>query len=254
MAGFGSGGGKLNLSPSPQPYVAQVADVGSAEGRDFNNQNAKVPQFKWTIHVWVNGAWQVKTLFTGINFTDLANVRDPQYVSKLTRLVRACGLPVPQSVAEAQAWDERSLIGNRLGIKIEPDPETGVLQERFVRLQPAAPAQPSQPSQPHPSVPAPAAYTPSPASQPTQSDHPAPPAPSQPAPAPAGPPPASYAPQPNGHAAPAPHSAPQGNGYPAPTAAPPPPDAPAYPDPFVAPPAPAVVGAGQGSAEDDLWQ
>lgn len=141
MAGFGGGGAGKITDLGPGRYVAQVRDVETVEGTAYNDKTKTVQQFKWGLEVGVNGRWVPRTIWTGTDFTDMSAVKDPQFVSKLTRLVRACGQKLPTSAAEAAAWKEDSLIGLRFGLVIAQDEETGTLSVKFVPLQQSAPAQ-----------------------------------------------------------------------------------------------------------------
>ena len=135
MAGWGSGGSKLDLPPAPTPYTAQVADVEVKRQADYNDKSKEVERFKFSVDVWINGAWARRTLWTGTNFSDPKDLSDPQFVPKLMKLVRACGLPFPANAQEAAAWDPNNcLIGKRFGILCQPDPESGVVQTKFVPL------------------------------------------------------------------------------------------------------------------------
>lgn len=135
-AEFGSGGKGLDLPLGR--YVAQIMSVETVQGTDFKDRTRKVNQFKFGVNVWLAAAqrWEGRTLYMTQRISDLAVTKDPQYVSKLTRLIRACGQPIPQSEPEARAWDERSLVGRQFGLYIEGNPEADTAPPtiRFVPL------------------------------------------------------------------------------------------------------------------------
>lgn len=184
MAGWSSGKKGLGLAPAPSPYAAHIADCKAIKGQDPKTKE-ETDRFQWGVDIWIGNQWVRKSIFTGTNFCDLSNIRDPQFIPNLVKLVRACGLPVPQSADEARAWHPNTLIGQRFGVRVEED--SGIITERYVRLdaqQPqAAPVQ--QAPAPAPQA-QPAQYLP------PQGYAPAPPA-AQPAPPQYAPPPAAAA-------------------------------------------------------------
>jgi hypothetical protein len=122
-AGWGSDN---NTDLAPGRYVAQIKDVSQVEGSDFNDKSKKVQQFRWETDVQAQGGdgrWSPHTIYTKTAFTDMSRIKDPQFVPKLCRLVRACGLALPTNAEEARAWDENGMIGLRFGILVSPDPE-----------------------------------------------------------------------------------------------------------------------------------
>jgi hypothetical protein len=122
-AGWGSGG---NTDLKPGRWIAQIRDVNRTEGQDFNDKTKKIEQFKWDCDVQLQGGdgrWQPHTIYTKCAFADMAKIDNPQFVPKLNRLVRACGVKLPTNADEAQAWDEQAMIGMRFGILVQPDPE-----------------------------------------------------------------------------------------------------------------------------------
>jgi hypothetical protein len=121
-AGWGSGKSEL----APGRWLAQIRDVSRVEGEDFNDKSKKIEQFKWECDVQLQGGnnrWEPHTIYTKCSFADMAKIKDPQFVPKLNRLVRACGVKLPTCAEEAQAWNEQDMIGMRFGILVQPDPE-----------------------------------------------------------------------------------------------------------------------------------
>lgn len=187
MAGWNSGG-SFALPLSPEVYVCQIADVSQVEGKPFKDKPAK-DRFKWTVDVWMGNQWVRKALYTGIEFQDASKVSGAQWMPELMKLVRACGRPLPQTPAEALAWNANDLIGVRFGVRMETD-EAGAPQKRYVQILDAAPQQ-------HAPVPQVAAPT---APQPVPVQAAAPPAPVTAPPPPSAqtaPPPAQNASEPD---------------------------------------------------------
>lgn len=140
MAGWGSGKSQLPKGK----HVAQVRDVKNTMSKGFQDK-APAPQFEWGVDVQINGQWIAHTIYTGQNFCDPSSLSNPQFVPKLMRLVKACGVALPTNAAEAQRWDPQILIGKQFGIQVDEDPETNALVTRYVLLksqgqQSAAPA------------------------------------------------------------------------------------------------------------------
>lgn len=260
-AGFGGGGGKLDLPPGD--YVTQIADVNVGKGKDPQT-GIESERFKWGVDIHVMNAWQRKTLWTGLNFSDARNASSAQFVSKLTKLVKAVQGRIPENAAEAAAWDENSMLGGRFILRLEADPVTGVIEQKYLALPPApgappaaAPQAPPQyapqyaPPAAPPAAPQPAAPQQAAPQAPQYAAPPAPPqyAPPQPAP---GASPQYAAPAPPQYAAPQ-NAAPPYAAQPAPYAAPaqyaaqPAPGAPLR-DPFADADAPVPAGAGAGVA------
>lgn len=256
-AEFGGGGGGNKWVPEyPGDITFQIADVKPTETTDYNDKTQTVRQFQWTVDAWNphKNAWERKTIWTKRRISP-PDVTDKQFISQLNYLIRACGRQVPVTGAEAEQWDENSLIGCRFQRRVEADAMTGQLTWKW--LPPAG--QPQQaPYQPGPTSQA--------AHQPTSYQQPAPQqAYSQPAPPQApyqqpAPQPAPYqAPPQNGYSqpAPAPYQAPPQAPYPqAPQQVPP---QHGYPQqaPYQAPPAEAArfrpPAAAPSAAPADPW-
>lgn len=158
-AGFGGGGGAKFAPTTPGDYTFQVVDVQATTTQDYNDKSVQRAQFKWTCDLWTGQGWERRNLWTGRNFTDISQIQDPKFISKLNYLVRACGLPVPTDAAQAAAWNEQSLIGRRFTIRVEPDPASGILVQRW--LPPASSSAPQQQAPPAAAPPvAPQQYVP----------------------------------------------------------------------------------------------
>jgi hypothetical protein len=150
-----------------------VTDWAQVEGKAFQDKPNPGPRFKFSVDVWMGNAWQRKTIFTGTNFCDPNQVSAASFIPKLVKLVRACDMPLPMDAQQAAAWTADCLIGKRFGILMSPDPETGKVEPRFVRLaqapvlprppeRPAPAAPPAQQFQPPAPTPAPPQYAPPP--------------------------------------------------------------------------------------------
>jgi len=122
----------------PGDYIAQVKDVEATEADDLKNPGKMKPVFIFSVDVAVDGEWQDRKIFTSRRFTDMKNVKSPQFVSGLNKLVKACGMPVPQTADAAAAWDENDLIGKQFIWRVEVDEETDEKVRKYVRLQPVA--------------------------------------------------------------------------------------------------------------------
>lgn len=134
-AGWGSG---ANTDLAPGKWRAQIRDVTRVEGTDFKDPNKKVEQFKWECDVQLEGQgvrWEQHTVYTGVRFADMTKIKDPQFVPKLNRLVRACGVKLPTSADEAKAWQENDMIGLQFGILVQPDAEDpNTVTTKYVQL------------------------------------------------------------------------------------------------------------------------
>lgn len=188
MAGWNAGGGKLELPISPTPYVFQIADVKTVQGKNPKT-NEPNTRWQWGVDIWLNNQWVRKSIYTGTEFQDISKISSAQFVPELMKLVRACKRPLPTNAAEAAAWSPDSLIGCRAGIRMVE--EDGLVQKKFVQIE--EPAQPAQPMAPVPQPVAPihpnahsAGVTPPPASPAVEA--PVAPVAAAPTPAPAAPP------------------------------------------------------------------
>jgi hypothetical protein len=139
-AGWSSGVGKLPVGR----YIAQIKDVSTVKTTDYNDKTKEVEQFKWDCDVQKiggSGRWESHKVYTGNAFRDPATIKDAKFMPKLHRIVRACGTKIPTSAAEALAWDEQALIGQRFGIHVIADVEDpNVVDIKYVQL-PAAQAE-----------------------------------------------------------------------------------------------------------------
>lgn len=139
-------------------HLAQVRDYAETESKPMNPGEEPKPQFKWGVDVQYSGKWNPWTIWTGQNFCDPSQVKDPQFITKLTKFAHACGVALPKSEAEALAWDPNCMIGQRFFIEVVKDDLTGKVTETYKRV-------------PAPQVaPAPTATAPSPASDPFDGD------------------------------------------------------------------------------------
>lgn len=147
--GNASFGGKMDELPVGD-YPAVIRAVELAEGSDFKDPTKKKLQFAFTCDLKVNGGVETRKIWTSRQITDMATVKNPQFVSGLNRLLRACEREVPQTREAVEEWDEQSLIGARFVLRMVEDEETGTVVKRFVPYKkaaaPAAPAAPPPPA------------------------------------------------------------------------------------------------------------
>ncbi|MDO8614602.1 MAG: hypothetical protein Q7T33_02560 [Dehalococcoidia bacterium] len=121
MAEWGSGGSKMDLLPGE--YHAEIVGVEMAQGKDFKREGKTIAQFLFSVNVWVDGAWQPEQVYTGVRFADPSTIREAQYMPKLMKISRACGVRWPTNATEARVWKPECLIGKRFKILAVADPE-----------------------------------------------------------------------------------------------------------------------------------
>lgn len=104
-------------------YLAAVVDCAEVEGKDFKDPNKTKPQFEWRINVWVDGEWKERRVWTPRVFTIIDPKNPTPFISNLNKLVRACGLPVPQTKEAVLAWNTDDLIGLEFCYRVTEDDE-----------------------------------------------------------------------------------------------------------------------------------
>lgn len=153
MPGHASFGNRRQELPVGD-YLAQITNVKIGDADDFRDPSKKRPVFIWSVDIAVDGDWESRSLYTPRTFTDMSTNPQPQYVSNLNKLVRACGKPVPQTAEAVDAWDENDLIGTQFVWRVAEDPETGAKVRKFL---PAAQSAAGSGASPRTNRPAPAA-------------------------------------------------------------------------------------------------
>lgn len=126
-------------------YLAQVIECAPAKVKDLKNPGKFVEKFKFTVDVQVDGAWETRTIYTAMNFTDESQADDPQFISGLNKITRACGLKVPETLEEAEAFDTDMLEGRRFVWSVQQDEETHKVVRKFLRLKAKPTAAPAEP-------------------------------------------------------------------------------------------------------------
>jgi hypothetical protein len=181
MAGWNDGGKGLNLPPGD--YVTHITEYKSVMSKGFQGKEPE-EQWQWGIQLQMpNGTWVGRSLFTGQRFTDPAKLSDPQFIPKLMRVVRACGLPLPSTAAEAKAWQPDLLLNKQFITRVVEDEETGATEIKYLQVngtqaapRPAAqaPARPAAAATPKaakpPRVNPPGFFPPKPAAAPSGHD------------------------------------------------------------------------------------
>jgi Protein of unknown function (DUF669) len=115
-------------------YLAQVVECVTAKVKDLKNPGKQVEKFKFTVDVQVDGQWETRTVYTAMNFTDETQADDPQFISGLNKIVRACGLKVPETLEEAEEFDTDHLEGRQFVWSIQQDEETHKIVRKFLKL------------------------------------------------------------------------------------------------------------------------
>jgi hypothetical protein len=131
-----SGGGGGNKDPLPAGrYLAQVVDFEEKEYPSFNDREKMETRIRWTLDVKAQGSntWQKHTIFTGTGFTDPKTVSNEQFISGLTKLVDAMGLPIPVTAQELQEFEDTELIGLQFIINVKLNSLTGKLTTSYER-------------------------------------------------------------------------------------------------------------------------
>lgn len=134
MAGFGAG---ANFDLPQGTHVHYINGVSRTTGQSFKDKTKEVDQYLWDVQYQEEGSeeWKSRKIWTGQNFLLWESITAPHLIPKLMKIVKACGLPSPQSREEAEAWDEESLVGQYFRVKNEPDEESGKLVEKFIPME-----------------------------------------------------------------------------------------------------------------------
>lgn len=138
MAGWGS---SSNFDLPLGTHVHYINGVTQDKGKDFKDKSKEVDQFKWDVQYQEEGSeeWKSRIIWTRQDFLPWESITAAHLIPKLMKLVRACGLACPQTQAEAEAWDENSLVGQYFRVKVEADEESGKNIEKFVPMEGVAP-------------------------------------------------------------------------------------------------------------------